>query len=66
MSSSADFNLNALKDTYDYSCFLARLDEYRHSMTYAPGARYVITLEPRPSRPALEPLAACAALCQID
>jgi hypothetical protein len=26
----ADLNLNALKDTYDYSRFLARLDEYRH------------------------------------
>jgi hypothetical protein len=35
---SANFNLNALKDAYDYSCFLARLDEYRHVMTYSPGA----------------------------
>ena len=34
-----DFNLNVLKDTCDYSCFLARLDEYRHLMTYSPGAR---------------------------
>jgi hypothetical protein len=39
MSFNADFNLNALKDTHDYSCFLARLDEYRHLMTYSPGAR---------------------------
>ena len=40
MSSSADFNLNTLKDTmsYDYSCFLARLDEYRQLMTHAPWA----------------------------
>ena len=26
----SDFNLNALKDTYDCSCSLARLDEYRN------------------------------------
>ena len=30
---SADFNLNALKDTYDYSCFLARSTKYQHLMT---------------------------------
>ena len=41
MSLSDDFNINALKDTYDYSCFLARLDEYRHLMTYLPSARRV-------------------------
>jgi hypothetical protein len=29
-SLSAHFNLNALKDTYDHSCFLALLDEYQH------------------------------------
>jgi hypothetical protein len=38
MSLSADFNLDAPKDTYDYSWFLARLDEDRHSMTCSPGA----------------------------
>ena len=32
-SFSADFNLNALKYTYDYSYFLARFNEYRHLMT---------------------------------
>jgi hypothetical protein len=39
MSLRADSNLNALKDTYEHcSCFLARLDKYRHLMTYSPGA----------------------------
>jgi hypothetical protein len=33
MSLSDDFKLNALKDTYDDSCFLARLDEYRMNIT---------------------------------
>jgi hypothetical protein len=28
MPVSADFNLNALKETYDRSCFLARLHKY--------------------------------------
>ena len=38
MSSRAAFDLSALKDAYDYSCFLARLDEYRHLMAYTrPG-----------------------------
>jgi hypothetical protein len=32
-SLSADFNLNAIKHTYDYSCFLELLDEYQHLMT---------------------------------
>ena len=32
-SLSADFNLNALKDTYDHGCFLARLDKYWRLMT---------------------------------
>ena len=32
-SLSADFNPNALKDTYEYSCFLARSNEYQHLMT---------------------------------
>jgi hypothetical protein len=39
MSLSADFNLNTIKDTYDHSCFLARLDEYRHVLTDPPGAK---------------------------
>jgi hypothetical protein len=30
---STDFDLNALKDTYDYSCFLARSYGYHHLMT---------------------------------
>jgi hypothetical protein len=38
MSLSDDFNINAHKDAYDYSCLLARLDEYRHVMTYSPSA----------------------------
>jgi hypothetical protein len=29
-SLSTDFNISALKDTYEYSCFPARLYEYRH------------------------------------
>jgi hypothetical protein len=38
MSLSDDFNIHALKDTHDYSCFLARLDEHLHSITYTrPG-----------------------------
>ena len=32
-SLSADFNPNALKYTYDYSCFLARSTKYQHLMT---------------------------------
>jgi hypothetical protein len=32
-SLSADFDLNALKDPYDYSCFLARSNECHHLMT---------------------------------
>ena len=39
MSLSDDFNLSALKDTYDYSCFRARSDEYRRLMTDSPAAR---------------------------
>ena len=35
---SDDFNLDALKDTYDYSCFRARSHENRHLMTYSPSA----------------------------
>ena len=31
--------LNVLKDTYDYSCCLARAGEYHHLMTDSPGAR---------------------------
>ena len=46
MSLSDNFNLSALKDTYNYSCFLARLDEYRHLMTYSPSARLVHSEEP--------------------
>jgi hypothetical protein len=38
-SLSADFNPNALKDTYDHSCFLARSNKYRHLMTLTPSAR---------------------------
>jgi hypothetical protein len=38
MSLSANFNLNALKDTYDESCFLARLDKTLHLMTQWPPA----------------------------
>jgi hypothetical protein len=38
MSLRADFNLNALKDTYDHSWFLARLDKDRCIMTYWPAA----------------------------
>ena len=38
LSLSVDCNLNALKDTYYYSCFLARLYEYRHSMEDSPAA----------------------------
>jgi hypothetical protein len=30
--------LNVLKDTYDYSCCLARSYEYNHLMTDSPGA----------------------------
>jgi hypothetical protein len=30
----ADFNLSALKNTYDYSCFLARSNRHQHSMTF--------------------------------
>jgi hypothetical protein len=30
--------LNVLKDTYDYSCCLARSYEYNHLMTDPPGA----------------------------
>jgi hypothetical protein len=40
MSLSADFHLNTLKDTYEYSCFLARLDEYRHLMTESLGLAF--------------------------
>ena len=38
MSVSDDLNLNALKDTYDHSCFFARLEEDRHVMADSPGA----------------------------
>jgi hypothetical protein len=38
-SLSADFNLNALNDTHDHSCFLARLGDYWHLMTQWPPAR---------------------------
>ena len=31
--SQSNFNLNALRDTYDYSCFLARSTKYQHLMT---------------------------------
>ena len=37
--------LNVLKDTYDYSCCLARSDEYNHLMTDSPWARH----GPRPA-----------------
>ena len=30
MSLRDNFNINALRDTYDYSCLLARLDKYLH------------------------------------
>ena len=58
MSISTDFNLNALKDTYDYSGFLARLDEYRHFMTDSPSARH----EPRAHDPLLRPRGAAPAV----
>jgi hypothetical protein len=32
-SLSADFHINALKDTYEHSCFLARSNEYQRLMT---------------------------------
>ena len=35
MSLSAAFNLNARKDAYDHSCFLARLNTYQRLMTLA-------------------------------
>jgi hypothetical protein len=38
-SLSAAFHTNALKYTYDYSCFLARLDENRHLMAEPPTPR---------------------------
>jgi hypothetical protein len=34
-SLSVDVDPNALKDTCDYSCFLARSDEYQHFNVYA-------------------------------
>ena len=34
--------LNVLKDTYDYSCCLARSYEYNHLMTDSPGARVAV------------------------
>ena len=35
---SCPSSLNVLKDTYDYSCYLAHSDEYRHLMTDSPTA----------------------------
>jgi hypothetical protein len=41
---------NALKDTYDYSCFLARWNEYHRVMTYPPTARRVLPRAVEPLR----------------
>jgi hypothetical protein len=43
MALSADFNLIALKDKYDYICHYVRLDLYNcHLMTYSPMASHAV------------------------